>query len=194
MQGTILSQVEAKRLQIIAGLKEHSKGLNGQFMTPAIVADAMAKMFSKSYAGPIRLLDPGAGSGALMSAFLDIYSQYIPFESRISVVAYELDPFLVDELKSISDKVRIKAQKQKRDIDIEVIAGDYILDTVNSLLLELNNQTTIQRFTHVIMNPPYRKLSSDSKYRKALSSVGIEVNNYYAAFVALSIELLEALE
>ena len=41
-------------------------------------------------------------------------------------------------------------------------------------------------FTHVIANPPYKKINSQSAHRLLLRSVGIEVTNFYAAFVALS--------
>jgi adenine-specific DNA-methyltransferase len=45
-------------------------------------------------------------------------------------------------------------------------------------------------FTHAILNPPYKKISTDGKERKLLSRIGIEVSNIYAGFVALSLKLL----
>ena len=47
------------------------------------------------------------------------------------------------------------------------------------------------RFHVAIMNPPYRKLRSDSPERERLSAVGIETSNMYSAFVWLAIKLLE---
>ena len=38
-----------------------------------------------------------------------------------------------------------------------------------------------------ILNPPYKKISSDSRHRKLLSSLSIETSNLYSAFMALSI-------
>ena len=49
-----------------------------------------------------------------------------------------------------------------------------------------NDEST--KYTHCIMNPPYKKLSSSSRHRKVLSSIGIEVVNLYSAFVALAIQ------
>jgi hypothetical protein len=41
------------------------------------------------------------------------------------------------------------------------------------------------------MNPPYKKIRSDSIHRKLLSQVGIETVNLYTAFLSLGIYLLE---
>jgi adenine-specific DNA-methyltransferase len=43
----------------------------------------------------------------------------------------------------------------------------------------------------VILNPPYRKLSSDTPTRRILSEAGIEVNNLYSAFLSLAARLLK---
>lgn len=191
MQKTFLSQVEANRPQVISQLPGETKGQNGQFMTPAIIAEAMANMFSEFSDAYIRLLDPGAGTGSLTSAFLDEYLKNTSSEIPLSVVAYEIDPYLVGQLNNISSKVEHITQSQQRDINIEIVSGDFILDVSKELLLEKIGRSELQRFTHILMNPPYRKLSSDSKQKRALKDVGIEANNFYSAFVALSIELLQ---
>ncbi|WP_323092367.1 Eco57I restriction-modification methylase domain-containing protein, partial [Aeromonas jandaei] len=41
--------------------------------------------------------------------------------------------------------------------------------------------------THVILNPPYKKINSQSAHRLALRTVGIETVNLYSAFVALAV-------
>jgi adenine-specific DNA-methyltransferase len=47
------------------------------------------------------------------------------------------------------------------------------------------------RFTHSILNPPYKKINSNSVHRSVLRSVGIESSNLYSGFVSLSLEMLE---
>ena len=47
------------------------------------------------------------------------------------------------------------------------------------------------QFHVAILNPPYRKLRSESVERAAISSVGIETSNLYSAFVWLALRLLE---
>jgi len=45
------------------------------------------------------------------------------------------------------------------------------------------------QYTHTILNPPYKKINSQSVHRLALRSVGIETVNLYSAFVALAVAL-----
>ena len=50
----------------------------------------------------------------------------------------------------------------------------------------------LPKYSHAILNPPYRKIRSDSGYRTALRTIGIETVNMYSAFVALAVSLLDA--
>jgi hypothetical protein len=45
-------------------------------------------------------------------------------------------------------------------------------------------------YTHAILNPPYKKIKSDSEHRLLLRDVGIETVNLYSAFVSLAIGLM----
>jgi adenine-specific DNA-methyltransferase len=51
--------------------------------------------------------------------------------------------------------------------------------------------TDSQPFDVAILNPPYRKIATDSRERRVLSLVGIEASNLYSAFLALSVGLLK---
>ena len=46
--------------------------------------------------------------------------------------------------------------------------------------------TTQDNFTHVILNPPYKKINGETQTRRILNSAGIETSNLYAAFVWLA--------
>jgi adenine-specific DNA-methyltransferase len=46
-------------------------------------------------------------------------------------------------------------------------------------------------FTHVILNPPYKKINGETPTRRLLSSAGIEVSNLYGAFVWLAVCLTQ---
>jgi len=46
------------------------------------------------------------------------------------------------------------------------------------------------RYNCVILNPPYRKIRSDSEVRRTLRKVGVETSNLYAGFVAIAIQQL----
>ena len=45
-------------------------------------------------------------------------------------------------------------------------------------------------FTHVIMNPPYKKINSASGHRAALRKAGIETSNLYTGFMFLAAQRL----
>src|SRR3989338_9291575 len=65
-------------------------------------------------------------------------------------------------------------------------AADFIEDATFSIQFDCNN-----RYTHAILNPPYKKICTNSKHRKLLRMVGIETVNLYTAFVALTVLLME---
>ncbi len=47
-----------------------------------------------------------------------------------------------------------------------------------------------KKYTHAILNPPYKKINSSSNHRKLLRQVGIETVNLYTAFLALTFKLM----
>lgn len=144
----------------------------GQFMTPSSVARFMASLFPQSSLRTCRLLDAGAGVGALSCAFLDRWLMGgFDFES-IEATAYEIDDKLRGHLaQHLAGYSRVRPR---------IIAGDYI---------ELATAEGLQDrgYTHAILNPPYKKINSNSAHRLALRRVGIETVNLYSAFVALAV-------
>lgn len=189
---TILSTVEDRRPVVLANLLGDQKGLNGQFMTPAVIAEAMAGLFSPFSAREIRLLDPGAGSGALLSAFLDrLANSDIP-PSHIQVVAYENDEYLLAELAATAEYARRRFRELEWKFDMRIREEDFISSAVSLLQPDMFSDNKLTHgFTHVILNPPYRKIHSSSPHRLALRKLGIEVSNLYAAFIALALELID---
>lgn len=144
----------------------------GQFMTPANVAHFMASLFPPSPLQACRLLDAGAGMGALTCAFLHRWGTGGFGFASLDVTAYEVDNSLRDHL---AQRLARYSRATSR-----IMAGDYIhLATAQGL--------RNQGYTHVILNPPYKKISSQSVHRLALRRVGIETVNLYSAFVALAV-------
>ncbi len=145
----------------------------GQFMTPASVAGFMASLFSKP-AGDARLLDAGAGVGSLTAAFVQRWPG-----SMTEVSAYELDRELAAHLKKTLSGMAGKCLAT-------VIQKDFIQDA--AFRIQLGNVKP--GFTHAILNPPYKKIASDSPHRALLRSVGLETVNLYTGFVGLAIALM----
>jgi len=171
-----LDTAEAVRRRVAPGIAQKHKSKFGQFLTPSSVARFMASLFPTSAARTCRLLDAGAGVGALSCAFLDRWAAGgFEFES-VEATAYEID----DDLRSHLAQHLAGYQ----NLTPRIIEGDYIeLTTADDLFSK--KQTS--GYTHAILNPPYKKINSDSPHRLALRRVGIETVNLYSAFVALAV-------
>lgn len=48
------------------------------------------------------------------------------------------------------------------------------------------------KYSHVIMNPPYKKIKSTSSHRAALRLAGIETSNLYTGFMYLAAQRLRS--
>jgi adenine-specific DNA-methyltransferase len=97
---------------------------------------------------------------------------------EIIVKAFELDDSIHDELSQ-----SLSAFVQKCRLSFEVIGNDFIEEAVNTIQFQNYN------FTHSILNPPYKKIGSDSRARLLLRRVGIETVNLYSGFVALAVAM-----
>jgi tRNA1(Val) A37 N6-methylase TrmN6 len=167
-----LETADSVRREVAPRIAQKRKSDLGQFMTPSSVARFMASLFPPSTLQTCRLLDAGAGVGALSCAFLDRWLAGGFGFKAVEVTAYEVDETLRGHLKQHLDNYnKVKA---------EVIAGDYIeMATADGL--------KSKGYTHAILNPPYKKINSQSDHRLALRTVGIETVNLYSAFVALAV-------
>ena len=150
----------------------------GQYMTPSPIAAFMASLFS--YHGRVKLLDAGAEIGSLTSAFID---QALKNGTMVDAEVWEIDNTLGDYLKTTLDE---HVQHGQGRIKTHIHASDFIEDATFSIQLGCGN-----RYTHAILNPPYRKICTNSKHRKLLRMAGIETVNLYTAFVALAVLLME---
>lgn len=176
----LLEQAETARKEVGQRISQKRKAELGQFMTPATVARFMATLFLPSTLKTARVLDAGAGMGALSGAALDRFAaEDFPFQ-HVQVVAYEIDP----KLRELLSETLAKYQG-RFDIDISFRRGDFIEEAVKLIF------QGEERFTHAILNPPYKKIHSASRHRFLLRRIGIETVNLYSAFVALIIELMQ---
>ncbi len=138
----------------------------------------------------VHLLDAGAGVGTLTAAFVEDACQRAVKPSRIEAVAYELDSKLADYLRLTLRGCQELCQQHQIEFDGEVRQTDFVAEAVAQLRQDLF-APQMRSFNRVILNPPYRKIRSDSYYRAALSQIGIETSNLYTAFLALVVALLE---
>lgn len=177
----LLESVDSVRQVVARGIHQRRKSDLGQFMTPASVARFMASLFPDSKLETARLLDAGAGVGSLSSAFLDRWAAGRFGFKRVEVCAYEVDlalrGYLSDTLTAYSERLPLEAR---------IVPGDFIEHAVHGLYLPSQRR----EFSHAILNPPYKKINSNSLHRSLLRQAGIETVNLYSAFVALAVDLL----
>lgn len=149
----------------------------GQFMTPETIAAFMAGLFDAPMPKRVRLLDAGAGEGSLTAAFVARWAGR-PIEAD----AYECDPAIAARLQTTLHRLADQAGSAPR-----LLTEDFVQAAARMVRLGQG-----PRYTHAILNPPYRKIGSDSQHRALLRAAGLETVNLYTGFVGLALELLAA--
>ncbi|MGA2591707.1 MAG: Eco57I restriction-modification methylase domain-containing protein, partial [Bryobacteraceae bacterium] len=177
----LLDHADAVRREVAPRLALKRKSELGQFMTPAPVARFMASLFPPATLQTCRLLDAGAGIGALTCAFLDRWSAAVGLDfQNVEVEVHEIDTPLRAHLE-----IALATYAERLPLTYQVFPSDFILEAA------CRRMQTSRRFTHAILNPPYKKINSASEHRLILRHAGIETVNLYSAFVALTLTLMQ---
>ena len=100
--------------------------------------------------------------------------------NKVNVTAFEFDHTLHQELENT-----LLGYSERTSLAYEILGGDFIEEAVNRI--QFGHQ---HNFSHAILNPPYKKINSDSRHRHLLRQAGIETVNLYSAFVALTLALM----
>ena len=151
----------------------------GQVMTPSGIARFMSGLFSDAFPTTVRLLDAGAGRGALTTAFIERWRES-QSQGRLESFTYELDERLLGELRA-----NIDTAMDGYDAESNIICGDFI-DRASANIRSSSHNI----YTHAILNPPYKKLQTKSTHRRSLRSAGLETVNLYSAFVGLAVAMM----
>jgi adenine-specific DNA-methyltransferase len=152
------------------------------------VADFMASLF-----GPlppvVRLLDAGAGAGALTAALVSQLCKKRSGVSHIEVTLYDLDPLIQNALLETVQDCKCLCIKAGIRFGFTIHATDFIQE-MSVRLGDTLFGATPPAFDAAIVNPPYRKIGTGSAERRSLRNVGVETSNLYAGFIALIHRLL----
>ena len=180
----LIESVDRARLEVSPTLDPKRRSKLGQFMTPGRIAAFMAAMF-ENMPTAVRLLDAGAGMGALTAAFVTEACRRADRPASITVTAYEVDPQMAGILDGTMQACADRCAESGITFSYQVIRDDYILRSAEPLLADR------LVFNCAILNPPYGKINVSSEWRHALRSLGIETVNLYTAFVAVALNQLE---
>ncbi|NJN83846.1 MAG: N-6 DNA methylase [Caldilineaceae bacterium] len=187
----ILEYVETLRHTVDLKLADQRRVQMGQFMTPAPVARFMASLF-QNVGREVRLLDPGAGVGSLSVAFVDHVLRLSVLPSSILVHSYELENSMLTSLTASLKWAEQACAQRNVSFRSVVRSEDFILASTDLLAYQHSFfEDQAVRFTHCIMNPPYRKIKVNSVWRAQLQRIGIQTSNLYTGFLATAVKLLE---
>ena len=137
----------------------------------------------------IRLLDAGAGAGALTAAFVSRLCENNPGIRSIEATLYEIDPLIQNALFERMEDCQRMAGSAGIQFSFSIHESDFIQDMSARLGDHLFGAKP-PLFDAAIVNPPYRKISTDSAERRGLRRVGVETSNLYSGFIALIQRLL----
>jgi adenine-specific DNA-methyltransferase len=184
----LVERVDLLRLDATRRLDPKRQAEMGQFMTPAPIARFMASMF-EGEGRSLRLLDAGAGIGSLTAAWVaEMCSRKDP-PREMSVVAYEVDPALIEYLRETLECCRTLCEHAGIRFEAAVRHEDFIVAGVDALRGGLFAGVR-EEFDAAILNPPYRKIHSHSTTRRLLETLGAETTNLYAGFLSLAVGFL----
>ncbi|QWH03707.1 hypothetical protein EXW52_27455 [Bacillus mycoides] len=161
------------------------KEKNDQYFTPIDIADFMSSMFKEVKKNEINILDPGCGMGNLTAALIVKICDWKRKPKAINVELYEVDDTLSDKLDENLLDLKNLCKNQGIALNVKIQYADFIYAGLKRI------DESESRFDYIILNPPYRKLNSDSNHKRALLQAGIDVPNHYAAFIALANKLLK---
>lgn len=184
----LVEAVDFLRLDANRKLDPARRSELGQFMTPPATARLMASMFDAKPKA-ISLLDAGAGVGSLTAAFVAEVCSRECKPQNIRATAYEIDQTLIEYLGSTLVQCQRACESLGIAFDSYLIDRDFIEDAARSLRHEMFSP--VERFNCAILNPPYKKINSDSDTRLILREIGVETSNLYTGFLAVVLNLLD---
>ncbi|MEN6424183.1 MAG: N-6 DNA methylase [Phycisphaerales bacterium] len=183
----VLSCIEKAQREFSKATSRSNRSAIGQFLTPAPIARFMASLCERDVP-VVRILDPGAGTGALFAALTEHLVAKAHHPQSIEVVAYETDQNIVPHLETAIGLCRELCAQAGVAFQGIVRCEDFI-STATSQIHDNLFAPMDASFTHVILNPPYKKISGEARTRRVLNSAGMETSNLYAAFVWLAAHL-----
>ena len=144
----VAEKIEAERkIHAVETSEIHKKNF-GQYFTPYAIAEFMASLFPVAD-GNLNILDPGAGIGILSCALLNRIKKENWNNSSIKLSAYDIDTEVLGKLT----QNLIEQKKNFTDFDFKIFNADFLEKTSFEYSFGKNEE-----FTHVIMNPPYKKI------------------------------------
>ncbi len=156
----------------------------GQFFTPAAIANYMAGL-TRSSGNIVSVLDPGAGSGILSAAIVDVLiSKGV---KEIYLDAYENNSDILPMLKENLTLIQRAAQDRYVALHFNIFEENFITENHFAWTGFIN----IQKYDIVIANPPYKKIGKRDAEASIMQDIVYGQPNLYFLFMAMGTRLLK---
>ena len=178
--GELLGLADALNAELESRNGRTERSGRGQFATPSQAARTMASLVEPSV-GELRVVDPGAGAGALMLALVAAAVESDGLK-RLSVDLVETDPQALRLLETAVHAARLVAEAHGLRLATRIVAHDFC---------DSSAWAKSRSFDAAILNPPYMKLGASDPTRAMVRRYhGVDCPNLYAAFLAVAVALL----
>lgn len=166
-----IDRLEDRRIAVTRALDRRHRSALGQFFTPSAVARYMASLLEFAKEGDVHLLDPGAGIGSLTAAAAQRADG-----TKFRATCYELETqFHVELARTLAGLTNVTGVIENLDFIERAV--------------RLSASGKSPGYTHAILNPPYKKINTDSSHRLLTRKLGLETSNLYTCFLACTIAL-----
>lgn len=165
-----------------------SKKQKGQFFTPTHISEFMASFVElPKDVEVLHVLDPGCGVLSLTSTLVEYLSSKYKSLTKITIDAYDIDLTLYESNKSTILAIKNFGKKVNIDIKVNCIYEDYLTIFSNFI----SDESVLQKYDVVIMNPPYFKMSKKDNLKINTDLLGKHSNIYGAFIFAACLQLKE---
>ena len=170
--------------QYIDSMPKKERKKYGQFFTSMETARFMAGLYDVSEnMDTVKVLDPGAGSGILICAFIERL-ETLNFVKNVELTCYENDS---NVLPLLWDNLAFCKEYSSKNITINILTDNYILSQYLDFNYMIGGNVNPIKYDFVIGNPPYMKIPKDAPEATAMPAVCYGAPNMYFIFAAMSL-------
>jgi len=183
MGETMLNHVIKKTDDYIASKPKDVRKSFGQFFTSKATARYMAELLCIPKKEIINILDPGAGTGILSAAVLEVINKSYQNVKEVNLTCYETNSDIVPLLEANIEYMKSSSHFL---LKVNIIKENYII----SQAIDFNGSSklsTNHKFDIIVGNPPYFKLAKDSPEALSMPEVCYGAPNIYFLFAAMSL-------
>lgn len=176
----MIEAIKERTLRFMTSVPKAKRKQYGQFFTNLSTATFMASLFHIDHSKPdLHILDAGAGTGILSAALLQRLHEE-GYQGEITLTCYETDQLVLPILKE-----NLTSMQRLTHVKYRIIEENYL--TSQTFSEDRSSPPLSGSYDLIIGNPPYLKLSKDSKEVLSMSKICYGAPNLYFLFWAMGI-------